>query len=263
MHISADIGTLEQVLTEERQLSLLNVLQTRGRILAADVSVELGVSADTVRRDLRELEERGLLRRVHGGALPPHGDIPPFAARARRAPEAKTSIARRAAELIEDGQLVILDGGTTTLAVAQALRHDLQATIVTTSPPVAVALAEHRGTRVRVIGGQLRHDALVTVGAETVRALTGIRADLVMLGVCGLHPEAGVTTEDFEEGDVKRAMIAGAADVVALADHDKLGTAMPVYVAPIASITKLVTDADADARSLAPYRDAGIEVLKA
>ena len=251
------------MLTAERHAAIVEILRQHGRVLANDLSTELCVSADTIRRDLRELDELGQLRRVHGGALPRTGDAAPFAARARRAPEAKVSIARRAAELIEDGQVVILDGGTTTVEVARALRPDLRATVVTTSPPVAVALSEHRWIDIAVIGGTLRRDALVAVGAETVDALRMIRADVVMLGVCGLHPEVGVTAHDLEEAQAKRAMIDGAAAVVALADHDKLGTAMPVVVAQIDAITALITDSDVNDLSLEPYRAAGIDVLHA
>ena len=251
------------MLTAERQAVIVELLNQRGRVLANDLGTELGVSADTIRRDLRELDELGLLRRVHGGALPRTGDAAPFAARARRAPEAKASIARRAAGLVDDGQVVILDGGTTTVEVARALRPDLRATIVTTSPPVAVALSEHRWVDIAVIGGSLRRDALVAVGAETVDALRMIRADVVMLGVCGLHPEVGVTANDLEEARVKRAMIESAAAVVALADHDKLGTAMPVVVAQIDVVTTLITDSDVNDQTLELYRAAGLEVLYA
>ncbi|HWF75162.1 MAG TPA: DeoR/GlpR family DNA-binding transcription regulator [Solirubrobacteraceae bacterium] len=251
------------MLTDERRALILDRLRTQGRVLAADLTAELAVSSDTIRRDLRELDDAGLLRRVHGGALPRHGDASPFATRARRAPEAKASIARRAAERVREGQVVILDGGTTTLELARALPDDLHASVITTSPPIALALADHPGLEVTVVGGTLRHRALVTVGATAVEALRVIRADVVFLGVCGLHPEIGVTTEDLEERHVKAAMIDGAAEVVALADHDKLGTAMPVVVAPLSAVTHLVTDADVDDEALAPYRAVGIEVLRA
>jgi DeoR/GlpR family transcriptional regulator of sugar metabolism len=251
------------MLTDERRTLILDRLRTHGRVLAADLSADLDVSSDTIRRDLRELDALGLLRRVHGGALPRHGDAAPFAARARRAPEAKASIARRAAACIDDGDLVVLDGGTTTLELARALRDDLRASVVTTSPPIAVALADHPGLEVTIVGGTLRRQALVTVGAAAVETLRTIRADVVFLGVCGLHPEIGVTTDSLEERHVKAAMIDGAAEVVALADHDKLGTAMPALVAPMRAVTKLVTDAEADERALEPYRALGIEVIRA
>jgi DeoR/GlpR family transcriptional regulator of sugar metabolism len=262
MHDLARSRIIRQVLTDERRSVILERLRTQGRVLATDLSAELAVSSDTIRRDLRELDGLGLLRRVHGGALPRHGDAAPFAARARRAPEAKASIARRAAGCIHDGDVVVLDGGTTTLELARALRQDLRATVITTSPPIALALAEHPGLEVTIVGGTLRRQALVTVGAAAVHALHAIRADVVFLGVCGLHPEIGVTTDNLEERHVKAAMIAGAAEVVALADHDKLGTAMPIVIAPMRAVTQLVTDAEADERALEPYRALGIDVLK-
>ncbi len=251
------------MLTDERRSIILDRLSSQGRVLATDLTRELSVSPDTVRRDLRDLDDAGLLRRVHGGALPRHGDAAPFAARARRAPEAKASIARRAAALVDDGQLVVLDGGTTTLQLARALRDGLRASVVTTSPPIAMALAEHPGLEVTVVGGTLRSSGQVTVGAAAVEALRMIRADVVFLGVCGLHPQIGVTTNDLEERHVKAAMIEGAAEVVALADHDKLGTAMPVVVAPPQAVTHLITDADAGEDALAPYQALGIEVVRA
>jgi len=251
------------MLTDERRSLILERLRRQRRVLAADLTAELAVSADTIRRDLRELDAAGLLRRVHGGALPRHGDASSFATRARRAPAAKASIARRAAALVCDDQLVVLDGGTTTLELARALRDDLRASVITTSPPIALALADHPGLEVTVVGGTLRPNALVTIGGAAIEALRMIRADVVFLGVCGLHPEIGVTAEDLEERHVKAAMIDGAAEVVALADHDKLGTAMPVVVAPLRAVTHLVTDADVDERALAPYRALGIEVLLA
>jgi DeoR/GlpR family transcriptional regulator of sugar metabolism len=263
MHERAQTCIVRNVLTDERRTLILDRLRTHGRVLAADLTAELDVSADTIRRDLRELDDAGMLRRVHGGALPRDGDGAPFQARARRAPEAKASIARRAAECVRDGQLVVLDGGTTTLEVARALAANaaLSARVITNSPPIAIALADHPGLEVTVVGGTLRPNSLVTVGAAAVDAFAMIRADIVFLGVCGLHPEIGVTTSDVEERHVKAAMIDGGAEVVALADHDKLGTAMSIVVAPLSAVTRLVTDADADDDALAPYRALGIEVL--
>jgi DeoR/GlpR family transcriptional regulator of sugar metabolism len=250
------------MLTDERRHRILEHLQVQGRVLASDLVAEFGVSPDTVRRDLRDLDEAGMLRRVHGGALPRRGDTDPLPLRARRAPEAKASIARRAAQIVRDGQVVMLDGGTTTLEVARALPERLTATVVTNSLPIALALADHRSVEVVVVGGSLRARAGVTVGAAAVAALAAVRADVLFLGVCGLHPEIGVSVEDAEEREGKRAMIAGAAAVVGLADHDKLGTALPFVVAPLTELTTLVTDATDD-EVLAPYRALGIEVLQA
>jgi len=250
------------MLTEERHRRILDHLLVQGRVLSSDLASEFRVSPDTVRRDLRELDEAGLLRRVHGGALPRRGDTDPVPVRARRAPEAKAQVARRAAQIVSDGQVVLFDGGTTTVEVARALPERLHATVVTNSLPIAIALADRAGIEVRVVGGRVRDRSLVTVGAAAVEALSSIRADLLFLGVCGLHPEIGISVEDAEECEGKRAMIAGAAEVVALADHDKLGTALPFVVAPLTAVTTLVTDA-AEEQSLGPYRALGIEVIQA
>jgi DeoR/GlpR family transcriptional regulator of sugar metabolism len=252
----------ESMLTDERRQRILERLSVQGRVLASDLVAEFDISPDTVRRDLRELDEAGALRRVHGGALPRRGDTDPLPVRARRAPEAKVSIARRAAHIVTDGQVVMLDGGTTTLEVARALPEGLRATVVTNSLPIALELVDHPGLEVIVIGGNLRSRSRVTVGAAAVAALHDVRADVLFLGVCGLHPEIGVSVEDAEEREGKRAMIAGAAQVIGLADHDKLGTALPFVVAPLTQVTQLVTDA-ADEELLAPYRALGIEVVQA
>jgi DeoR/GlpR family transcriptional regulator of sugar metabolism len=250
------------MLTDERRHRILERLRVQGRVLASDLVTEFEVSPDTVRRDLRELDDAGALRRVHGGALPRRGDSDPLPIRARRAPEAKASIARRAAQLVSDGQVVMLDGGTTTLEVARALPERLRATVVTNSLPIALELADRPGLDVIAVGGNVRSRSRVTVGAASVATLAAVRADVLFLGVCGLHPEIGISVEDAEEREGKRAMIAGAAEIVGLADHDKLGTALPFVVAPLSEVTQLVTDA-VDEDELAPYRALGIEVISA
>ncbi len=251
------------MLTDERRAVILERLRVHGRVLASDLLEEFDVSADTIRRDLRELDQAGQLRRVHGGALPRQGDTTTFPTRARRAPEAKASIGTRAAQLVSDGQVVLLDGGSTTLELARAFPADLRASVITNCPPIALELVDHPGIDVTLIGGTLRPRSRVTLGAAAVDALRSIRADILFLGVCGLHPEIGVTVEDSEERHVKAAMIDGAGEVVGLADHDKLGTALPFVVAPLTRLTQLVTDAAADESTLAPYRALGIEVLEA
>ena len=204
-----------------------------------------------------------MLRRVHGGALPPGPEPGGYSARrGRDAPRRPRSPARRP-PWSRDGDLILLDGGTTTLQVARHLDPELRATAVTNSPPIATALAEHPGLRVSVVGGELDRDMLVTIGASAVAAIRELRADICFLGVCALHPELGITTTDLEERHVKRAMIDASAQVVALAGPGKLGSAAPFVVGSLDDLTHLVADASAPPDVLAAARERGVEVVPA
>jgi DeoR/GlpR family transcriptional regulator of sugar metabolism len=251
------------MLTEERRQAILDRLGREGKVVAVELSASLGVSADTVRRDLQELAGTGLLRRVHGGALPPAIGARPYAVRREQAPAAKAAIARATCRLLHSGQVILLDAGTTTLEVARNLPADLRAMVITNSPPIAVALAEHPSVEVTVVGGRLEKDARATVGAVTVEALRAIRADVLVLGVCSLHPDVGITVNDLEESYVKKAMIANAADVVAVLSADKLGSAAPFIVGPLGELTHLVTERSCPDAALDAYRAVGVEVVVA
>jgi len=251
------------VLNAERRQLILERLQSDGRVVAAELSQALDVSVDTVRRDLRELAQGGLVRRVHGGALPPVAGARPYAVRREQATAAKEAIARRTESLLSDDQVILLDAGTTTLEVARHLRPELRATVITNSPAIALALAEHPHVEVAMLGGALAKEPRALVGAATVEGLRSIRADVLVLGVCSLHPEIGITVLELEESHVKRAMVASAAEVIAVSAADKLGSAGPYVVAPIDELTHLVIDGPLDDDELEPYRRRGIEVFAA
>jgi DeoR/GlpR family transcriptional regulator of sugar metabolism len=251
------------MLAAERRQAILERLHADGKVVAAELSVALEVSPDTIRRDLNELTHGGLVRRVHGGALPPVTGARPYAERERQSPSAKAAIARAVAALLHDDQVIVLDAGTTTLEVARRLPPDLRATIVTNSPAIALELVDHPRVQVAMLGGALDKHAHAVVGAATIEALRTVRADVLVLGVCSLHPEIGITVLELEESYVKRAMIAGAAEVVAVASAEKLGSAGPYVVAPLGELTHIVTDAAASDATLAPYRELGVEVVLA
>ncbi len=251
------------MLKSARRDVIVEVLRRDGRVLASELAQRLGVSDDTVRRDLSELADEGVLQRVHGGALPMSPALPSFAARERQAPVAKRAIARAAAALVRDGQAVFLDGGTTARLVARHLAPELRATVITHSPPTAEVLAEHPSVDVALVGGRLLKLSRVAVGAATVDAIRSIRADLYFLGVNGLHHEVGISTHDPEEAHVKRAMIESAAETVALVSSEKLGTAGRYVVAPAAELTHLVTERAAPDELVAPFERLGITVVRA
>ncbi len=246
-------------LKEERHQHILELLGSEGRVLAADLSGRYSVSEDTIRRDLRELARSGKIRRVHGGALPRRVEPVPFVSRQQVDIESKTGIARAAAEMIRDGQVVLIDGGTTNLRIASYLSRERSATIVTNNPPLALALADHPKVSVLMLGGNLHKEAQVTTGIETIRAIESIRADLCFLGMCSLHPEVGITVGDREEAHVKQAMIGASTEVVGLISLGKMGTSLPYLVGAASRLTRLITDAS-DEAVLHPYRAQGIEV---
>lgn len=251
------------MLTAERRQEILERLRRDGKVVAVELSAALAVSPDTVRRDLQELAEMGLLQRVHGGALPPASGARPYAARRDQAPAAKEAIARATCRLFRSGQVILLDAGTTTLEVARHLPADLRATVVTNSPAIAVALAEHPTVEVTMLGGRLDKEAHATVGAATIEALRAIRADILVLGVCSLHPDIGITVTDLEESYIKRAMNANAAEVVAVSSADKLGSAAAFVVGPVEELTHLVTERSSPQAQLDLYRSHGVEVVVA
>ena len=232
------------MLVGERRDLLLARLAADGKVLAKDVAAELGVSEDSIRRDLRDLAAAGLCQRVYGGALPVSPAVADYASRTAIAVDGKDRVAALAAGLVRPGSTVILDGGTTTLAVARALPDDLEATVVTHSPTVAVALLDHPGIEVFLLGGRLFRHSAVTCGAAAAEAAQAISADVFLLGVTGVHPDAGLTTGDAEEAAMKRTLARRAADTYVLASAEKLGAASRFTVLPFADIAGVITDAD-------------------
>jgi len=248
------------MLTAERKQLILRVLGREGKVVAKALSGELGTSEDTIRRDLRELAAEGLLLRVHGGALPSSPASANFAARREQAATAKRAIARAAAGLVRPGQVVLMDGGTTNVQVAELLPPDLAATIVTNSPPLAAILADHPHVETILLGGRLDKHSVVTLGEATLDALKMVRADLYLMGICSLHPDIGISTPNLEEAYLKRAMIANAAEVVALVTPEKLNTAAPYIVGPTADLSEIITERCVPEEALAAYRALGITV---
>jgi DeoR/GlpR family transcriptional regulator of sugar metabolism len=245
------IQAVPGMLTTQRKQFLLDRLKADGRIVATSIAHELGTSEDTVRRDLRELAAEGFLLRVHGGALPASPTNRPMTQRRDLHREAKARLGREGASLIQSGELVLIDGGTTNLALVAALPPRLRATIVTHSPEIATALEHFEDIEVVVIGGSLFRHSMVAVGATTQDAYGRIRADRCFVGVTGVHAETGLTTGHSEEATVKARMIASAAETVILVTPDKIGVASAWQIAPLAvSITLVTADPPPDWLSL-------------
>lgn len=251
------------MLAQQRKAHILDVLRRDGQVVAKGLSAELGLSEDTIRRDLRDLAAEGRLQRVHGGALPASPALADFARRQTIATDAKTAIGRAAAGLVRAGQVVFVDGGTTTEVMVRHLPPDLKATVVTHSPSIAVALAGHPGIEVLVIGGRLFRHSIVAVGAEAVEAIGRVRADAYFMGVTGVHEEVGLTTGDYEEAAVKRALVGAAAETVVLASRDKIGAASPYVICPAAEAGCLVVETDIEDAAVQPFAAQGLTIVRA
>ncbi len=250
------------MLAAERRKFILDLLRKDGRVLATELSAQLGTSEDTIRRDLREMAADGLINRVHGGALLRSPDETSYSHREKHLNPAKVGIAQRAVQLIQPGMVVFLTGGTTNVQLAAAIPPDLKATVITHNPAVAVALGDHQFVDVIMIGGRIFKRSMVTVGGEALDTIRGMHADLCMLGVCSLHPEKGITIPDMEESIISRAVIEQSADVAALATINKLGTASYFTVGKIQELDMIITEKNAPADLLQPYKDLGIEIIQ-
>lgn len=251
------------MLTSQRKQRILEQLLKEGQVLSKDLSVRFEVSEDTVRRDLRELAAEGRLQRVHGGALPSSSATVTFSERKSLKTDAKRKVAQKGAELISSGQVVIIDGGTTTSELIACLPDDLRITVVTHSPSIALGLIEHPSIEVILIGGRLFKHSVVTVGAATIEGIGKIQADIFFMGVTGVHAEAGLTTGDYEEACIKRAFSGRAAETVVLVSPEKINAASPFVIGDLGLIDTIVVDSAADENWVRSIEEKGVTVMKA
>ncbi len=247
------------MLKEERQQNILNILRQNGKVVATELSHELGVSEDTIRRDLDELAQKGSLQRVHGGGLPHSPASTDYRMRMEQNTAVKSAIAAAAVKHLTPGQVIFLDGGTTNLQAARLIPAEFVGTLVTNSPAIAAALCCLPQAEVICVGGRLDKTDQVVTGAVAEGFVRSLQLDVLLLGVCSLHPQAGITVPNLEEASLKRALIERANRVIALASADKLGTAAAFQVAPLDSLDVLITNRD-DSVDMQPYRDNKIAI---
>lgn len=248
------------MLKEERFKFILNRLNADSKVLLSQLSDELDVSIDTIRRDIKELDDQGLLKAVRGGAVPHSPGPHHFRDRIGYNSESKQLIAQKTLPFLHNGQVVIFDGGTSTLAVASILPEDLHITVITNSFPIVTMLEEHKNAEVLFAGGRLFKRSFVTTGHDTMRFFNNIKADLCLLGICSIHSSLGITTPDYEESEVKKIMINNSREVIALSSIEKLETVEPYYVCPTEDIGTIITNQPEEAK-LQPYLEAGIKIL--
>ncbi len=251
----------------ERQQAIATLVTEQGRVAVTAVAEQFGVTTETVRRDLAVLERAGVLRRVHGGAVPVGALTLVETALAERhttRAEAKRKIAAAALDLLPgSGGSVLLDGGSTTAALADVLPADRSLFVATNSVPIAARLAGAPGVTLHVLGGRVRGITQSAVGETPVRALAELRVDVAFLGTNGITADHGLTTPDEAEASVKRAMVRAGQQVVVLADSSKLGREHLVRFASLDDVDVVVTDGAAEPRVLDELDAAGVEVVVA
>jgi DeoR family fructose operon transcriptional repressor len=251
------------VYATERHQQILETARSRGRVEVAGLARELAVTPETVRRDLTALERRGVLRRVHGGAIPVErlGIEPGVADREGHAAGEKERIARAALDELPDGGSVILDAGTTTVRLAELLPTDRELTVVTHSIPVASILVSRPNLTLHLLGGVVRGRTLAAVGAWTKAQVSEIYADVAFMGTNSISVERGLTTPDLAEAAVKRALMSAARRVVVLADHTKFGRDDFALVAPLSDVDTVITDVGLDVELAGDIEAAGPQVV--
>jgi DeoR family transcriptional regulator of aga operon len=252
-----------QLLIEERRQHILSLVQHDGRVLVGDLSRDLGISQITVRKDLEYLQSKGLVQRTHGGALRVQSSAlfdPSLQEKQKQHSQEKQRIAEAAAKMVEEGQCVMLDSGTTTTAIAHELRRFSHLTVITNAVNIAAELAS-TNFEVILIGGSLRKNSFSLVGPLAEDVLQEMNADILFLGVDGFDAEVGLTTPNFLESRVNRAMVKATRRIVAVCDSTKFGRRSLSRIVPPSAVHTVITDRNLPVPTAEALRAQNIEVI--
>ena len=249
------------MLKEERHLHILDKIKLNRKALSSNLSIELNVSEDTIRRDLNDLSIKGLIKKVHGGALPIETNAPSYGERSQFNLEGKNIIAKKAVSLIKHGQVIIMSGSTTNLQLAKIIPSDINATIYTYSLPIAVQLTKHPSLEIIFIGGKLNKPAQVTFGLDVVSSISQLRADLCFMGTGGINVTNGMTEPNWEVSHIKKCMIEASERVIVLCTHNKLNIIKRYPVSPINRIDTIVTDTNSEDSIFNTFKEKGVKIL--
>jgi DeoR/GlpR family transcriptional regulator of sugar metabolism len=249
------------MLKRERQAFILHEVNLHNKVLSLDLSKRINVSDDTIRRDLHELSKDGKIIKVHGGALSPSFHNSHASSKSVYAYQQKKLIAQKAVSLIKNGMFVLTSGGTTIIEMAKALPPDLHATFISGSIPALSEYILHPNIEVIVIGDKVAKNSMITVGHEAISRIRDLKVDLCFLGINAINLNTGVSDNDWEVAQIKKAMISSSDKLVCLTISEKLNSQQPIQICDIKKIDVLVTELPNDDVILKPYSDAGIKVM--
>jgi len=247
---------------EERHKKILKLIEQEASAKVARLSKEFNVSESTIRRDLKSLEEEGLIKRTHGGAVA-NGHTkfePSFSEKENKYLKEKERIGKVAADLVNDGDTIILDAGTTTTQIAKNLFNKSELTVITNGVNIAIELVQNDEVDVLLIGGSLKQKTLALVGPVAQQAIKRFKVDKTFVGVNGITVKDGLTTPDIEEAEIKRMMINSAKEVTVVADHSKFGEVTFTSICSINKINRIITDKEISNRVLDEYKRLDMEV---
>jgi DeoR/GlpR family transcriptional regulator of sugar metabolism len=249
------------MLKKERQAYILHQVNLHNKVLSSSLCTEINVSEDTIRRDLQELAEEGKVIKVHGGALSHSFNEVYFSTDGVYSQNQKKIIAQKAIGLISNGMFVLTSGGTTIIEMARLLPPQLKATFISGSIPAILEYMHHLNIEVILIGDKISKNSKITVGSEAIAKIKQIKPDICFLGTNAIDVEQGITDNDWEVVQLKKAMIESSKKVVCLSISEKVNTVQPIRVCSLKDIDMLITELPADNPLLKPYADAGLEIL--
>ena len=249
------------MLKEERHSYILHQINLHNKVLSSSLSEHIQVSEDTIRRDLLELAQEGKIVKVHGGALSksfnPVIGVPGNV----YALEEKRVIAGKALGLIKDGMFILTTGGTTITELARILPKDLQATFITVSLSAATEFTNHPNIEVVILGDKLSKSSKITIGPETILKIRQIKADLCFIGVNAIDIERGLTDNDWDVVQVKKAMVKSAKKIIALSISEKVNSSEPLKICEADEIDILITELAPESDKLQSYKTKGIQII--
>lgn len=249
------------MLKKERLAYILHQVNLHNKVLSANLCQDISVSDDTIRRDLQELAEEGKLIKVHGGALSNSFHKGTLSNDQIYSYYKKATIAQKAATLIKEGMFVLTGGGTTIIKLAKALPPELHATFISGSLPAIAEYIQHPSIDVIMLGDRISKNARITVGPDAINKIKQIRSDICFLGINAIDVDYGVSDNDWDVVQIKKAMIEAAKKVVCLTISEKINTQQPIQVCSLKRIDYLITELDPDHQALQPFVDAGITVI--
>ncbi|WOD43163.1 DeoR/GlpR family DNA-binding transcription regulator [Hwangdonia lutea] len=245
----------------ERQRIIIDKIRVEKKVSSSVLAEELSVSEDTIRRDLNELDGKGLLSKIHGGAVSTIQKLYHYNDNVIVNSDKKEIIANKASTLIKNGMSIIISGGTTNLAFVRLLPKELKITIYTYCLPIAMELTGHPNIEIIFIGGKIHKKAMVTVGIDVIQKLAKIKADMCFIGTGSLDVDNGITEGSYEVALMKKAMIEVSNATVSLVTSNKLGLKQSYHVCSLTEVDAVVTDLDIDNELLLEYQKSGVNIL--